>query len=289
MAICPFFYRKGGRRLLYLESLPTSHMSGPVISAQATNTSQILESLRKSVRFSPFNPVISLKIRTDQQSIIQPMTALGFEHTEDVLFILDLHEMTADYIWKNGFQKHDRQAVKYYEQQASAFGFARDEVEYTDFWALYHESLQRKGVSSRSLDFLSAMRTNFGEQFRVAVVSFEGKPIAAQSLICDPRNSIVQFTMGGYSRTKNIHSPAVYLNWKIITWASENGFRYINFGPATLNPKDLVHKFKQKFCGKFTTRYTFTVPASGIPYSFARRVGRKLRGGRSSTASDDEK
>ena len=152
MAICPFFYRKGGRRLLYLESLPTSHMSGPVISAQATNTSQILELLRKSVRFSPFNPVISLKIRTDQQSVIQPMIALGFEHTEDVLFVLDLHEMTPDYIWKNGFQKHDRQAVKYYEQQASAFGFARDEVEYTDFWALYHESLQRKGVSSRSLD-----------------------------------------------------------------------------------------------------------------------------------------
>jgi CelD/BcsL family acetyltransferase involved in cellulose biosynthesis len=289
VAICPFFYQKTGRRLQYLDSLPASHMAGPVISAQATNISQILELLRKSVKFSPLNPVISMQIRTHQQPIIQPLIALGFQYATDGLFILDLHKRTPSYIWNEGFQKHDRQAVKFYEQRGSIFGFARQEDEYADFWTLHQELLQRKGESSRYTDFLSAMRTNFGEQFRVVTVSLEGKMIAGQSLICDPRNSIVHFTVSGYSRSKNIHSPSVYLNHKIISWASENGFRYVNFGPASLDPEDPIGKSKEKFCGERIERYRFTMPTSKISYSLARKIDRTLRSFKSQALSSDEK
>src|ERR1039457_6260452 len=62
LAICPFFYQKAGRRLLYLESLPLSHMAGPIIGRQAGNVQEIMESLRQTVRFSIANPVVSLKV-----------------------------------------------------------------------------------------------------------------------------------------------------------------------------------------------------------------------------------
>jgi CelD/BcsL family acetyltransferase involved in cellulose biosynthesis len=281
IGICPFFYRKAGRRLSYLESLPSSHMGGPIIRAQEENTQLILESLRSGVRFSPLNPVISLQIRVHQQPIIQAMAALGYPHAIDALFILDLHDKPPEYIWNKGFQKHDRQAVKYYEQLDSWFGLAHQESEYSEFWNLYEESIQRKGAPTRSLEFLSAMRKNLGDQFQVSLTSLDGRIIAAQSLFCDSRNSIVHFAMGGYSRSKNIHSPAIYLNWKIIDWASENKFRYVNFGPVSPNPKDPIYKFKDKFCGEFIPRYRFTLPTSRTFYSFAQWVDHTFRGARS--------
>lgn len=275
LAVCPFFYR-AGRHLLYLDSLPDSPIAGPIISDRATNPSLILESLRKSVKFSLFNPVVAMRIKAHQQPIIQTMVLVGFRHVSTHgLFILDLHERTPEHIWNDGFEKHDRQAVKYYEQHGSVFEFARNESDYLDYLTL-HRGTHRDDRA----DFLSKIRLNLGDRLRVAVATFENRAIAGFLMLCDPPNSTVHLTTIRYSPVKNIHSPVTYVNWKAINWANEHGFRYVDFGSypvtASSNPRHPFHKLREKFKITFVPRYLFTLPTSGISYSIARRIGRIL-------------
>jgi hypothetical protein len=290
IAACPFFYRKASRYLVYLESLQWSPIGGPVVSGQLGEIPEVIKSLQNSVKFSITNPVVSLQLRVHQQPMVQILTSMRFRYNASQgLFILNLASKTPQDIWKNGFQKHDRQAVKYYEERASSFTFARSDSDFTDYVALHQETMRRMGETPRSLDYLSSMRLNFGEQFKIALVTFENRLIAGFAMICDAKSSTVYLGLNiGYSRTKNIHSPMIFMNWKVVNWASENGLGFVNFGVADSKSSDPVHKIKQKFGPEFVPIYRFTIPTSNIPYKFARRIGRALRGVRGSAASNDE-
>jgi hypothetical protein len=195
------------------------------------------------------------------QRIAQSLIGLGFRYRpHHGLFILDIHKKTKQEIWVKVFHKHDRQAVKFYDQAQSSFGFVENEHYFNDFLSLHRESMNRKGYRVRVQDLASRIRSNFGMQFRVAHVSRDNKMIAAQSLLCDLKNSTVHFAPSGYSRTKNIHSSMTYMNWKIIEWASEAGYRYVNFGPALQDPSNPVYRSKEKFGGEFVQGYRFTLP-----------------------------
>jgi CelD/BcsL family acetyltransferase involved in cellulose biosynthesis len=287
LAVCPFFYQKAGRGLMYLLSLPLTAMAGPIIDDRVIEVPQILKSLPKAIRFSPFNPVVSMQVIAYQQPVINSLNVCGYpHHMEDGLFILDLHEKTPDYIWKNGFEKHDRQAIKYYEQNDSLFGFASNEHDYADYFALHEASVERgKEQPLISTEFLAKMRLNMGDRLKVTLVRVQDKVVAGFSMICDPANSTVHLRIIGYSRTKNIHSPIIYIDWKIINWALENGFRYVDFGSTSPKPTNPVHKLKARFGGTFVPRYRFTLPISGIPYSFVTRVNRTVKGVKSSITS----
>jgi lipid II:glycine glycyltransferase (peptidoglycan interpeptide bridge formation enzyme) len=126
-------------------------------------------------------------------------------------------------------------------------------------------------------DLASRIRLNFGERFKVGYVTLDNEMIGAQSLLCDFQNSIVHFAPGGYSTTKNIHSPAIYVNWKIIEWASEAGLRYVNFGPALPDPSNSIYRSKQKFGGQFVEGYRFKLPIANSPPFVARTLGRGFR------------
>jgi hypothetical protein len=281
IAVCPFLYT-AGRHLLYLESLPDSHMAGPVMSGQAMDISKVISSLPKSVRFSPFNPVIAMKVRVHQQRIIQQMIALGFQYeVKDGLFILDLHEKTLEHIWNNGFSKHDRQAVKYHERLGSVFEFAKSEGDYIDYLTLQKGSTRRRKYRA---DFLSKMRLSMGDRLKVAVATLEGKVIAGFPMLCDPVNSMIHLavwvTVAPYtgairrSAVKNIHSPVIFVNWKTINWAYEHGFRYVSFGGdrASSSPKSPFHVLTERFEATFVPAYRFTLPTSRLSYSIAKGI-----------------
>jgi hypothetical protein len=280
LAVCPFFYTKArkGRFIqeMRLESLPDhSSMGGPVISSQAmSNSSKILSSLPRSAKFSLLNPVVDMKIRIHQQPITQLMIALGFYHENtDGLFILDLHEKTPEHIWKNGFKKHDRQAVQFYNQRGAEFVFVDDEAGYVRFSTLKNGSGWHNNDTAA---FLSKMKANLGDRLRIASVIFENKITAGNTILCDCPNSIVQLGMFRYSVLKNIHSPVTYVNWKTINWAYEHGFRYVNFGPYQVDrssdPSDSFYKLKERFELTFVPRYKFYLPVPNTVLSIARKI-----------------
>jgi hypothetical protein len=289
MAACPFFYRKGTRRLMYLESLPSSPIGGPVVSSKLSEIPEVIKSLQKSIKFSIINPIISLQLRIHEQQMAQILTSMRFRHdTGQGLSVLNLASRTQQDIWKDGFEKHDRQAVKFYEDHVSSFTFAKSDSDFVDYVALHQETMHRMGESSRSLDYISSMRLNFGGQFKIALVAFENRLIAGFSMICDSKSSTVYLGLNiGYSRTKNMHSPIIFMNWKVVNWASENGFKFVNFGVSGSSSNDPVYKIKQKFGAEFVPTNRFIIPISNMPNSFARRIHRALRDAKGPAASND--
>jgi len=281
LAVCPFFYR-AGRRLQYLDSLPDTFSAGPIIGTLTADAPGIFEALPKSVKFSLLNPVVAMVIRTHRQEVIDQMVALGFRHTANHgLFILDLQETTPEHIWANGFKKHDRQAVKYYDQ-GTKFEFADNEREYLALarpdWKYY------KGRVFRP-ESVSQIRAIMGDKVRLALVTdSSGLTLGGLLMLFDPHGSksCLHLMWIRHAPERNIHSVVTFIDWKAIQWAHEHGFRYINLGPyPTLGSSKPGHPFynlKERFEVTPVPRYEFVVPVSSVSYSIARRISRVLHG-----------
>lgn len=276
LAVCPFL-RSAGTRFLFLESLPYSSMAGPVVSGMAPSLGSILTALPKSVQFSLLNPIVAMQLRVHQEKIIAPLLALGIEYTFNRgLFVLNLQETPLEKIWNSGFKKHDRQAVKYYDQN-STFRFAEKEDEFQEYFSLHEGLIRRDNKELLPRNFMAKMLSNLGDRLKVAVVSSGERIIAGFSVMADSSNSMVHLTLMGYSRVKNIHSPVVYLNWRTLEWAHEQGFKYVDFGLTKSNPADPVYQLKERFMATFLPSYLFRMPTYGLSYSIARRINQYLR------------
>jgi GNAT acetyltransferase-like protein len=276
-ALCPFVLRPG-RRLLYLDSLPDSHVAGPIIGREAPGMRQVIASLPKSVRFSLRNPIVAMRIRVHQPEMVRTMIDLGFRYDLTyALFLVDLQDKTPEHIWKDGFGKHDRQAVKYYDQRSPGFQISDKDNDYSDFLSL------SRGSSTHDVDreaFVSRLRNNMGDRLRVATVRENDKAIAGVLVLRDTSSSAIRLMMMRFSPTRNIHSPVTYLNWKAVNWAQENGFRYFDFGSyyisAASNPEHFIQKLKARFEASLVPRYHFVLPVSSISYSIASKVSRVI-------------
>jgi hypothetical protein len=286
-AVCPFFYDKLRVKivpmtLLVLDSLPCiesgPHIAGPIINNQITNISQILESLPKSVKFSILNPVVSMILRVHRQTVVSCLVHSGFDYqVEAGDFILDLAEKPPEYIWNKVLPKDERKEIRYFERSSFSLDFARRESDYVDFFKLYKESMYRQGYTSNSYEFFKDLRSNLGEQFRVRLLTSENNLIAGFGMLCDTKNSEARHGYVGYLSNKSGRSFMPYIYWKIVNWASENGFRYVNFGRTSPDPTDRIHRVKQKFGGEFVPEYKFVLPVNGKALSFARSVFRVFR------------
>jgi hypothetical protein len=241
-------------------------MTGPLISTEAANTTEILEPLRKSVKFSIFNPIVSMRLKVHQRPIARCLTELGFAHEPTGgLFILDLLTKTTVDIWVQEFGEEERHNVEYFEKGGSSFELASQESDYERFLTILQESQRHQGYQPVSQQFLSSLRANFGEKFKVALVTSKNQTVAALGFFCDTSNSMVHWVYVGYSRVRNSRSfkpplTVVFAGWNLVTWASQNGFRYVDFGPTNPDPADPRHRIKKKFGGEWIERYAFSVP-----------------------------
>jgi len=264
VGILPLIYRGWGRHFPWwsLESLPLSEAGGPILDPRLPWL-EMLRPLIKDVRQSLSIPVGSMQLRMYDQKMARCLVTLGYYfRAQHGSFILDLHRKSPATIWE-GLIKHDRQAVKYYEGLGSTFDFATREEDYADYLGLHEETVFRGGGRPLvSPELLQSMRLNLGPNLRIAMVRIEDRPFGGVTMICDPRNQIVHLLAVGYAPIRRIHSPIVYLNWKALNWAVDNGYRYLNFGGTTVNPKNPVHRLKQRFGGDFAKRFDFVLPIS---------------------------
>jgi hypothetical protein len=275
IAVCPFFY-SSGRHLLYLDSLPESNAAGPIIGEQVSDLKEIVVSLRKSVKFTPFNPVAAMRIKTVRKEAIEPMLGLGFKHEAmHGLLTIDLQKETPEEIWSHGFQKHDRQAVKYYEQSGKGFALSSSEADFRRYLTL------QRGSTIHGNDlavFVSRLRQNLGDSLKVASTTFGDEVVAGVLMLCDRSISCIHLSIMRFSPTKNIHSAVTYLDWEVANWARENGFGYIDLGSypisAVSGPGHHFYKLRMRFKAALEVRYQFVLPTSSISYSIAKRISR---------------
>jgi len=277
VAACPFVYSRG-RRFLYLDILPDSFMGDPIVSENVGDAREVFASLAGSVRFSPRRPVLAIHIIAHKNTIIEPLKALGFANKEVKygLLITDLGNSSLDQIWSQGLEKHDRQAIKYYESRGTLFRVTSDRNDYEEFFEL-SEGPDWNPHGKENL----YSNANIQGSLRLAQVVLEGKTIAGLLFLVDPPISTVHLLTVRYSVIRNIHSPVTYVNWKMIGWANENGFRYIDFGPwlsdHVVDSAHLAHRMKNRFQATFVPRVKFTIQPSGISYAIARKINRGTR------------
>jgi hypothetical protein len=260
VAICPFFYGKVRRGFYFLDSLPEGHMTGPLISTEATNTKEILESLTRSVKFSIFDPIVSMMLRVHQPLIAGCLIDMGFTYEVSGLFILDFLKKKPADVWEQVFGKDERNELRYYERGGSSLELARGESDYESFLAILHDSQRHQGYGLLTREFLSSLRSNFGENFRVASIIVKNERVASVGFFCDTSNSIVHWVYVGYSRTRNSRSSNFFAGWRVMNWAWENGFRYVDFGPTSPDPTNPRHRVKKKYGGDWVERYEVRVP-----------------------------
>jgi len=282
VAICPFF-NLPGKSFHHLDSLPDSRTAGPLLSGQA-DASAIIGALPKSVKFSLLNPVVVMKIKTHLEQAIKPMQALGYPYDASRgLYILDLNEGTLNDVWNDGFKKHDRQAVKYYEQR-STFGFTR---KYDDFLGLSKptQKYQFEFIDPMRVSFIEKMKAVLGDFLEVALVTGpDGDALAGFFMLLDPPGSPtrgVHLLTIRHAAPRNMHSVVTFVNWKATSWAHQNGYSYVDFGSYPIDKSsDPMHPWgalKMKFKIRVVPRFKFTIPTSSVPYSIARRINKAMR------------
>jgi len=284
LAIFPFICTSG-RRLRYLDSLPESQMAGPVVGLRHSNLLPIMASLPKSIKFSPRNPIIAMRIRIHQPQIVESLRSLEFEYSQRYgIFLLDLQARTPEHIWSNGFQKHDRQAIKYFDQHGAEFGFAERRSDYLEYLDLEGDSSEKK---ARHLDVLSRMWLNLGDRFKVARVTLEGRTIMGSTLLLDTVTStlhVMKHLSFRYREenapVKTMHSLSTFAFWNVVNWAKENGFRYVDFGsyPKEVgsDPRHISSRLRERFEIEFVPSYDFVIPTHGTAFSIARKIKRVI-------------
>jgi lipid II:glycine glycyltransferase (peptidoglycan interpeptide bridge formation enzyme) len=214
-------------------------------------------------------------LRVHQQSIVNCLVQSGFNYQiEAGDFILDIAERPPEQIWNKVFRKDERNDIRYFEKYSLSLGFAQHESEYSDFFNLYQESMLRQDYKPISHDFFKNLRSTLGQQFRVISFTSENKVIAGLAILCDTKNSEVRFNFVGYQPQKGGRSFTQYIYWKAVNWASENGFKYVNFGRTSPDETNSVHRLKQKFGGEFVPEYKFVLPVNSTFVSIARSINK---------------
>jgi hypothetical protein len=280
-AVCPLV-RRPGRRLVYMESLPDSHFAGPLLGDWGIGASVALAGLGGSIKFRPNNPVVAMRLRVSEPRTIEALLRLGFKHKLTYgLFVIDLLKTPPQHIWSHGFQKHDRQAVKYYDQKGPGFGFATKDEEYAQFLRL------RRGSTNHEFDrggFVAKIRTSLGGRLGIGLVKVGDEVVAGTLVLRDDPCSAVRLMILRFNPTRRIHSSVTYLNWKVINWAHGQGYRYCDLGPynilASSDPNHHFQKLKARFEADLLPRYDFTLPTSALSYSLARGIERAAHLGR---------
>ena len=285
-AACPLVYRKTKQHFFYLESLHGSPIGGPIVDGRLVDVSESIRALQRSIRFSLVNPIISLQLRVHEDAMVQTLAGMGYEDDQkQSLFILDLESTTPEEIWNSGLEKHDRQAVKFYEGRSSNFFFANSKIDISDYLALQEETMRRGGDQPRSMDYFLGLQKHFGERFKISMATVENRPVAGFTMLCDVNKSTLHLGLSvGYSKAKNMHSPMVFMNWKLVNWASENGFRFVSFGRTESKSTDPIHRLKQRFSSKSVPIHRFTIPTSKVSYSIAKSISGIISRGREKRA-----
>lgn len=279
VCICPFSYDKYRSPLLVLDSLSHSDLSGPLTRTDYVNSSnEIVEGLRKFISRSISRKfVISLIIRVHDESFADGLIRSGQDFTGGSgYFFLDLNETSPSKIWNVIFGKHERRNVKFYEELSAEPEIARVSDQLADFYPIYYDTMKRQGYKIHDKLFLANVCTFFPEEFKVISTKVKGQTFASTCFILSPKTETIHLSYVGYQRTVNSQSPLFFSWWNLIKWASDNKYRYINFGNGSSDPSSPNYKFKNKFGGKFHQRFTFAVPTYTRIYSLARMSKRKF-------------
>jgi hypothetical protein len=271
---CPFYYERYRGPTWMLTTWPEySEPSGPLFSPGASSrASELVESLLHSIPTSI--RLAGIHIRTTNKNIADYLSKSGVRiHDSAGFFLVDLQETPPEVIQAKFFKKHERQNVRYFEDNDLKVTVTGDQRSIEEFHALYSQSMLRKGYAVEPLPFLTAVSREFQDSFKILFVRSSAAK-AAGALLLDRDRGTVHLMQVGYERPPS-HSILFYSDWVTMNWARENGFRFVNMGNGSSNPNHANFRTKKRFGGAFVTRYWCNIYLSPLVRGLRSILGRR--------------
>jgi len=157
-----------------------------------------------------------------------------------VTLILQLEE-DSEKLWKN-FKSEIRNRVRKAIKSGLEFHIG-DREDLKDFYAVYLENMRDLGTPAHSFAFIQAVMDEFPSQIKIFLVRHAEKTIGGMFVILFKSAAINMWASSLKSYLQ--YSPNNLLYWGVIKFASENGYKYFDFGRSAWNSGTFI--FKQRW------------------------------------------
>ncbi len=235
---------------------------GPVCNLDDTET--VRELLTAAREYGIKNKAYTFKIDTDtlasNTQYISLLESMGFtfkEHSASFdtiqsryIFRLDISGKTEDELMASFHPK-----TRYNIRLAARKGVTvevRGAEACEEFHKLMVVTGSRDNFVTRDVSYFKRIMDAFGENARIYLAYYEGKPIAgALDVLCGDK---VWYVYGASSNEYRNVMPNHLVQWEMIKWAMESGCKYYDFRggyPDEDNPLHGIFKFKRGFCNDY--------------------------------------
>jgi lipid II:glycine glycyltransferase (peptidoglycan interpeptide bridge formation enzyme) len=152
-----------------------------------------------------------------------------------------------DQKWRNQLNRAEKNNLAILEGRGSE--------NYRNFLELYQEMRSRKkfdttvdaGEFGRILDELP-------EEFKFRILICQDKGVAVSGIVCSVVGSMGIYLLGATSEAGLNSKGAYLLQWNMIKWLKENGYRYYDLGGIDPDRNPGVYHFKKGLSGEDVTR-----------------------------------
>lgn len=235
------------------------------------------------------DPEISVK----ETAFSEHLKKLGFRHLgsgknfenvqPDFVYCFDYQNRTEEELMLS-FKSDYRNRIRKAERKGVEVRICGKEM-LDDFTRIMKETGERDGFSTRPASYFASIMDNLGDDCRLYMAFYEGKPIAGTIAIRFSRTMKYQYGASS-NEHRNVY-PNYLLQWKMIQWGLESGCEIYDFGGISGdlenedNPLYGLYRFKRGFNGyveQFVGEYDYVMkPLIYKLFNFANKMRKKLR------------
>lgn len=112
-----------------------------------------------------------------------------------------------------------------------------------DFYHVIRRNMRDLGSPVHSHAWFASIVEAFGDKVRICVVYKDGSPIGSGMILCSRETVTIPWasTISKYNKL----SPNMLLYWELLKFASDNGYRFFDFGRST--PGEGTYRFKEQW------------------------------------------
>ena len=258
-AVVPFFLSPVSHGLAYVAlSLPRSDLGGPLLdpSLQPETLSKPLISAIRTEAF--LQRIVMCTIVTNDPDTSSRLLPNSRVESPALYANLDLKETPVKHIWDSIFTRDGRQRnnIRRIESDGVKTSFA-SESDLPDFYALYAKTIRRAGAPPYPYSFMQDMWTSmYPKYFNVLLTKEDGVLVGGSAFLTHPELRRLHMSFGAYSlETKSRNAINLFTWWRLLVWASENGYDKIGLGTVSSAPDDPTLRFKRQFGAQVSKKY----------------------------------
>lgn len=148
---------------------------------------------------------------------------------------------SSEALW-NGFKSKLRSQIRKPRKDGLTFTMgSQDKID--DFYSIFCSNMRHLGSPVHSRKWINSVIDSFGENARIGVVYLGDHPVGAGIILCF--RETVSIPWASTLHEYNSLSPNMLLYWGFLEYASDNGFRYFDFGRST--PGEGTYRFKEQW------------------------------------------